>query len=54
VQTCLWSFPIANLMNLRNGLREVGVKATAIPIFEDYLTPKTVVPTGNQTTLGVR
>jgi hypothetical protein len=38
-------------MSLRDGLRGVGVKETSIPIFEDYLTPKTVVPTGNQTTI---
>ena len=51
VQTYLWSFPIANVMSLRDGHRAVGIKNTAIPIFEDYLTPKTVVPTGNQTTI---
>jgi hypothetical protein len=51
VQTYLWSFPIANVMSLRDGHRAVGIKNTAIPIFEDYLTPKTVVPTGNQSTI---
>jgi hypothetical protein len=38
-------------MSLRDGHRAVGINNTAIPIFEDRLTPKTVVPTGNQTTL---
>jgi hypothetical protein len=51
VQTYLWGFPIANVMSLRDGHRAVGIKNTSIPIFEDYLTPKTVVPTGNQTTI---
>jgi hypothetical protein len=51
VQTYLWSFPIANVMSLRDGHRAVGINNTAIPIFEDYLSPKTVVPTGNQTTI---
>jgi hypothetical protein len=51
VQTYLWSFPIANIMGLRNAHRSVGIKNTSIPIFEDYLTPKTVVPTGNQSTI---
>jgi hypothetical protein len=51
VQTYLWGFPIANIMGLRDGHRAVGIKDTAIPIFEDYLTPKTVVPTGNQSTI---
>jgi hypothetical protein len=51
VQTYLWSFPIANIMSLRDGHRAVGIKNTAIPIFEDYLTPKTVIPTGNQSTI---
>lgn len=51
VQTYLWGFPIANIMGLRDGHRAVGIGNTAIPIFEDYLTPKTVVPTGNQTTI---
>jgi hypothetical protein len=51
VQTYLWSFPIANIMSLRDGHRAVGINNMSIPIFEDYLTPKTVVPTGNQTTI---
>jgi len=51
VQTFLWSFPLANVMGLRDGHRAVGIKNTTIPIFEDYLTPKTVVPTGNQSTV---
>ncbi len=51
VQTYLWSFPIANVMSLREGHRSVGIGNTAIPIFEDRLTPNTVVPTGNQTTI---
>ncbi|MHC4574608.1 MAG: DUF1254 domain-containing protein [Planctomycetota bacterium] len=51
VQTYLWGFPIANVMGLRDGHRAVGIKNTSIPIFEDYLTPKTVVPTGNQSTI---
>ncbi len=51
VQTYLWSFPIANVMSLRDGHRAVGINNMSIPIFEDYLTPKTVVPTGNQTTI---
>ena len=51
VQTYLWSFPIANVMSLREGHRSVGINNTAIPIFEDRLTPNTVVPTGNQTTI---
>jgi len=51
VQTYLWSFPIANVMSLRDGHRAVGIKNTAIPIFEDFLTPNTVVPTGNQSTI---
>jgi hypothetical protein len=51
VQTYLWGFPIANIMGLRDGHRAVGIKNTSIPIFEDYLTPKTVVPTGNQSTI---
>ena len=51
VQTYLWGFPIANIMGLRDGHRAVGIGNTSIPIFEDYLTPKSVVPTGNQTTV---
>jgi hypothetical protein len=51
VQSFLWSFPVANVMALRDGHRKVGITNTAIPIFEDYLTPKTVVPTGNQSTV---
>jgi len=51
VQTYLWSFPIANVISLRDGLRAVGIGNTTIPIYEDYLTPKTVVPTGNQSTI---
>ncbi len=51
VQTFLWSFPFANVMSLREGHRAVGITNTSIPIFEDYLTPKTVVPTGNQSTV---
>jgi len=51
VQTYLWGFPIANIMGLRDGHRAVGIKNRSIPIFEDYLTPKTVVPTGNQSTI---
>jgi hypothetical protein len=51
VQTFLWSFPLANVIGLREGHRAVGIKNTAIPIFEDFLTPKTLVPTGNQSTV---
>jgi hypothetical protein len=51
VQTYLWGFPIANIMGLRDGHRAVGIGNTSIPIFEDCLTPKSVVPTGNQTTV---
>ena len=51
VQTYLWSFPLANVMSLREGHRAVGITNTTIPIFEDYLTPKTVIPTGNQSTV---
>lgn len=51
VQTYLWSFPIANVMSLRDGHRAVGISNTAIPIFESYLTPKSVLPTGNQSTI---
>ena len=51
VQTYLWSFPIACVMSLRDGHRAVGIKNMAIPIFEDFLTPETVVPTGNQSTI---
>jgi hypothetical protein len=51
VQTYLWGFPIANIMSLRDGHRAVGIKNTSIPIFEVYLTTKTVVPTGNQSTI---
>jgi hypothetical protein len=51
VQTYLWSFPIAVVMALRDGHRAVGINNNAIPIFEDRLTPNTVVPTGNQSTI---
>jgi hypothetical protein len=51
VQTFLWSFPLANVLSMRDGHRAVGITNTTIPIFEDYLTPKTVVPTGNQSTV---
>jgi hypothetical protein len=51
VQSYLWSFPIANVMSLRNGHRAVQIQNLSIPIFEEYLTPKTVVPTGNQSTI---
>jgi hypothetical protein len=51
VQTYLWSFPIANVMSVRSGHRAVGFSNMAIPIFENYLTPKTIIPTGNQTTI---
>jgi hypothetical protein len=51
VQTYLWSFPLANVISLRDGHRAVGIKNTTIPIFEDYLTPDTIVPTGNQSTI---
>ena len=51
VQTFLWSFPLANVMALRDGHHAVGITNTSIPIFADFLTPKTVVPTGNQSTV---
>lgn len=51
VQTYLWSFPLANVIALRDGHRAAGIGNTAIPISEDYLTPNTVVPTGNQSTI---
>jgi hypothetical protein len=51
VQTFLWSFPLANVMSVRDGHRAVGITSTSIPIFEDFLTPKTLVPTGNQSTV---
>jgi hypothetical protein len=50
-QTYLWSFPLANVLSLRDGHRAAGIQNLSIPIFEDYLTPKTVVPTGNQSTI---
>ena len=51
VQTYLWGFALANVMSLRDGHRAVGINNTTIPIFEDFLTPKTTVPTGNQSTI---
>jgi hypothetical protein len=51
VQTYLWGFPLANIISLRDGHRTVGINDVSIPIFEDYLTPKTLVPTGNQSTI---
>jgi hypothetical protein len=51
VQAYLWSFPLANVISLRDGHRAVGIENRTIPIFEDFLTPKTVIPTGNQSTI---
>jgi len=51
VQTYLWAFALANVMSLREGHRAVGINNTTIPIFEEFLTPKTLVPTGNQSTI---
>jgi hypothetical protein len=50
-QTYLWSLPLATVMSVRDGHRAVGIHNFSIPIFEDYLTPKTVIPTGNQSTI---
>ena len=39
------------MMSLRDAHRSVGASTTTIPIFEQFLTAKTVVPTGNQATV---
>lgn len=51
VQVYLWSFPLMNMVSLREGHRSVGYKTTTIPVFDEFLTAKTVVPTGNQETV---
>jgi hypothetical protein len=51
VQVYLWSMPFMAMMSLRDAHRSVGASTTTIPIFEQFLTAKTVVPTGNQATV---
>lgn len=51
VQVYLWSFPLMNMVSLREAHRSVGFDWTTIPIFESFLTSETVVPTGNQETV---
>ena len=51
VQVYLWSLPITNVMAIRKGHESIGVDGTTIGIFENFLTPKQVVPTGNQETV---
>ena len=51
VQVYLWSVPLMDVISLRDGHRSVGMDDFTIPIFADYLTAKTVVPTGNQETI---
>jgi hypothetical protein len=46
VQVYLWSIPYMAMMSLRDAHRSVG--ATTIPFLEQFLTAKTVAPTGNQ------
>jgi hypothetical protein len=36
------------MMSLQDAHRPVGASTTTIPIFEQFLTAQTVVPTGNQ------
>jgi hypothetical protein len=51
VQVYLWSLPFMAVMSLRDAHRSIGASMTTIPIFEQFLTAKTVVPTGNQATV---
>jgi hypothetical protein len=51
VQVYLWSLPFMAVYSLRDAHRSVGASTTTIPIFEQFLTAKTVVPTGNQATV---
>lgn len=51
VQVFLWSFPLMDVFSLREGHRSIGVGPTTIPITEDFLSAKSVVPTGNQETV---
>lgn len=51
VQVYLWSLPFMTVHSLRDAHRSVGASTTTIPIFETFLTAKTVVPTGNQATV---
>jgi hypothetical protein len=51
VQLYLWSLPIMDVVAVRDCHHAAGVSNTGVPIFESYLSPKTVVPTGNQETI---
>jgi hypothetical protein len=51
VQVYLWSLPIMGVVAVRDCHHAAGVSNTGVPIFESYLSPKTVVPTGNQETI---
>jgi hypothetical protein len=51
VQVHMWSLPIMNVVALRDAHLAAGCENTGIPIFETFLSPKTVVPTGNQETI---
>jgi hypothetical protein len=48
VQVYLWSIPYMAMTSMRDAHRSVGATTTTIPIFEQFLTAKTVAPTGNQ------
>lgn len=51
VQVYLWSLPLMNVISIRNGHQGAGVGNATIGVFEQFLTPAQVVPTGNQETV---
>jgi hypothetical protein len=51
VQVYLWSLPIMDVVAVRDCHQAAGVENTGIPIFESFLSPRTIVPTGNQETI---
>jgi hypothetical protein len=51
VQVYLWSIPFMDVLCLRDAHRSVGAGTTTIPITEQFLSSKTVIPTGNQETV---
>jgi len=51
VQVHMWSLPIMDVVAVRDAHLAAGCDNTGIPIFETFLSPKTIVPTGNQETI---
>jgi hypothetical protein len=50
-QVHMWSLPLAAVVSVREAHRSLGIKNFGVPIFESFLSPKTIIPTGNQETI---